>query len=216
MINTILLDFDGTLSPSLDLWLKAYQDGLAAHNRSIPEEEIIRNWFYEKYENLCAQYDLPSAQILEENIRLSLLKSYETAQLFPMVREFLEESKRKGLKLGIVSSSYREQLKEQLKRLEIAEYFDTLVGAGDTPYYKPRPEPVNLALENLDSLPHETLFVGDYLVDVEAGKAAGTFTALYMPEQNARFYDFEMLRASAPDFIFSHYEEMVVYLEGLK
>jgi len=58
--------------------------------------------------------------------------------------------------------------------------FDPAAGAVVTPDHvdqpKPDPEAILLACEQLSCDPAETLFIGDHLRDIEAGRAAGCFT----------------------------------------
>jgi phosphoglycolate phosphatase-like HAD superfamily hydrolase len=54
--------------------------------------------------------------------------------------------------------------------------------------------------------------IGDSSADMRAGKAAGTATALFMPETHARFHSFEMLRATQPDHIFTDHCELPAIL----
>jgi hypothetical protein len=49
---------------------------------------------------------------------------------------------------------------------------------------------------------------GDSAADILAGKAAGTRTALFMPDDHRRFHDGDRLRATNPDFIFREHSEL--------
>jgi phosphoglycolate phosphatase len=58
--------------------------------------------------------------------------------------------------------------------------FDPAAGAVVTPDHvgqpKPDPESILLACRHLSSDPADTLFIGDHLRDIEAGRGAGCFT----------------------------------------
>ncbi len=218
MYDTILFDFDGTLTPSLDLWLEAYQYALTYYNINMTDEAIIEKCFFLSYEKVVLNLGLPptleSAQQFEQLIEKGLAQAFTAAKLFPMVAEILESCKEASFTLGVVTSSSRSQVTAALHRLGITDYFNTVVSADDVTKHKPHPEPVQLALSRLERRAEKTLFVGDSFVDVLAGHASGTHTALFMPDQHARFYDFDYLRATKPDFIFTHHEELLAHLKA--
>ncbi|MEI7554890.1 HAD-IA family hydrolase [Candidatus Chlorohelix sp.] len=212
MYKTILFDFDGTLTPSLDLWLEAYRYATNVCGLNLDDSELIERWFYTSYTELCDYYKLPSPEIVDKLVEEGLAQAWTHAELYPLALDLLESCRNAGMNIGMVTSSYRNQVEHSLKKLGIAEYFGAVVTAGDTPEFKPSPAPVWLALDKLKVKAEDTIFVGDYEVDVKAGKAAGTATALFLPKQNAPYYDFEALRATEPDFVFSHYQELMQFL----
>jgi pyrophosphatase PpaX len=134
--------------------------------------------------------------------------AYEKAVLFDGVREVIDGVRSAGMKTGLVTSSPRLQVSAALARLGIDDVFDTVVTGDDIVNYKPHPEPVLLALDNLGEPAESTLFVGDYIYDVQAGSAAGTSTALFLPDRHAKFYDFDELRSTGPDHVFVSYDEL--------
>jgi pyrophosphatase PpaX len=213
MYSAILFDFDGTLTPSLDLWMQAYRYALAGCKVELADELIFERCFYRNYADVAADLGIPVEMQFGRKMEEGLALAFATPKLYPMVGELLESCKQAGLATAIVTTSSRKQVTGALDRLGIAAYFDTVVSANDVKNFKPHPEPVELALARLDKTPEETLFVGDYLVDIQAGRAAGTYTGLFMPEQHAGFYDFEELRATEPDFIFSHHAELIEHLQ---
>lgn len=212
MYQTILFDFDGTLTPSLELWLQAFQYALRQYERELPEETIIRRFFYRDYHDVVQEFDLPSGPELERHVHDGLSLAFASPRLFPGVLDVLDFCRADGTTLGLVTSSPRKQVLSVLGRLGVETYFEAIVTGDDITHYKPHPEPVQKALGLLGKSPTETLFVGDYLADVLAGQAAGTKTALFLPGQHERFYDFAALRALGPDFVFSAYGELREHL----
>lgn len=210
--ETILFDFDGTLTPSLELWLQAFQHALRQYERELPEETVIRRFFYRPYEDVAAEFGLPSGPELERHVHDGLTLAFAEPHLFPGVRDVLDFCREAGWKIGLVTSSPRSQVMTALKRLDVDQYFAAIVTGDDITHYKPHPEPVQKALGLLRGSPERTLFVGDYLADVLAGQAAGTHTALFLPEQHGRFYDFAALRALGPDLVFASHPELLSHL----
>jgi len=213
MYRTILFDFDGTLIPSLDLWLQAFQYAIAQYGRDIPEQTIIDRFYYRDYADVCAEFDFPDAAEMERHVHDGIATAYETAVLFDDALHVLDASRAAGMKTGLVTSSPRLEVLAALKRLGIDGSFDTIVTGSDIVNFKPHPEPVLLALSNLGEKPEDTIFVGDYIFDVLAGNAAGTTTALFLPDRHTRFYDFDKLRATGPDLTFTSYRDLAHHLD---
>ncbi len=215
MYQAVLFDFDGTLTPSLDYWLAAYRAALAEHGVVLPEEVLIEKCFYRSFDQVEAEFNLPVADPARRFgplVEHHLAEAFLEAVLFPQAEEVLQVCKRAGLATGLVTSSFRRQVDVSLAQLKLADYFDVVVTGNDVTHYKPHPEPLQMALTALGQNPAETLMVGDTTVDILAGKAAGTRTALFLPPAHTRFYDFERLRATGPDFVFSHHSELLDYL----
>ena len=211
--QTVSFDFDGTLTPSLELWLQAFQYALRQYERELPEETIIRRFFYRDYQEVVSEFGLPSGPELQRHVHDGLTLAFAAPRLFPGVRAVLDFCRQSSVTLGLVTSSPRRQVLTALERLGVGDYFDAVVTGDDITHFKPHPEPVQKALGLLGKSAERTLFVGDYLADVLAGQAAGTRTALFLPDQHERFYDFAALRALGPDFVFTAYDELLAHLK---
>lgn len=210
MYQTVLFDFDGTLVSSLEHWLAAYKHTFAKFGKNLSEEEIIEGAFYRDDAELVAKFDIACARTFWDSVSQHLTSS--TPIMFPGVRDVLEHLAKRKIPIGLVTSGERDVVERSLKHLEIGHYFSTTVTANDISNFKPHPEPVLKALSQLKADPKQTLFVGDYVVDVKAGKAAGTSTALYFTESHSRFHNRDHLEATEPDFMFSDYKELLARL----
>jgi 2-phosphoglycolate phosphatase len=103
--------------------------------------------------------------------------SFRESRLYDGIPELLEFLGSRGIPWGIVTNK-TEAL--TLPIVEAAKLSDTIscVVCGDTlNESKPHPAPVSLACGMVDVAPGETLFVGDDVRDIQAGRAAGTQTA---------------------------------------
>ena len=91
--------------------------------------------------------------------------------LLPGAVGAMEALKAAGLKTAVVTNRW-----EAAKAVESAgliQYFDLVVGFGDSPRPKPAPDPVLKALELLGAEPSEAAFAGDTVVDIQTALAAG-------------------------------------------
>ena len=65
-----------------------------------------------------------------------------------------------------------------LEKYEIKDYFDTVLTADDTTRHKPDPQPINITLEKLGSVPENAIMLGDTIFDLLCAKNAGVKSVL--------------------------------------
>ncbi len=176
--HTIIFDFDYTLADSSRGVAECIN--FALKNLNLPEVS---------YNDICRTIGLSLADTLvkltgQENS----IKEKEFAKLFTRradevmiagtllyktVHSALGKLKKRNLKLGIVSTKFRYRIQEILKRENILEYFDVIVGGEDVTQHKPDPEGLLKAWERLNNKSPHTLFIGDSIVDAETAQNAG-------------------------------------------
>lgn len=196
-ITTVLFDFDDTLAPSLRCWAHAYQVVLGRFGVGLDEAAAWR-CLHRDWDDVAAEHGVCSAAELRELVHAQLPVSYADVQLFPGAAEVLGSCRAAGLRVAMVTSSPSGLIRGVAGRLGILGHFEALVCADHVSRLKPDPEPVLAALGALGRSPGEALMVGDSHVDVLAGRAAGTRTAVLLPSglsdsRRAR------LQALAPD-----------------
>ena len=81
----------------------------------------------------------------------------------------------RGFKSGLVTRNSRKSVEVVLGRLAVS--FDAVVSREDAPP-KPAPDPVLLACRRMGVDPAEAIFVGDFELDLLAGRRAGVMTVL--------------------------------------
>ena len=99
-----------------------------------------------------------------------------STELYAGIEPILEDLDARGILWGVVTNKVGWLAAPMMEHLGLSTRCAALV-AGDTlPKRKPDPDPVLHACALLDVEPARTLFVGDDLRDIEAGRAAGTGT----------------------------------------
>ena len=112
--------------------------------------------------------------------------------LFAETHEVLDELKRCGLKLGVISN-FDSRIYSVMRSLKILEFFDDVTISSETGYAKPHPGIFRAAIAACDEVPGRILFVGDNPVDdVEAGQAAGLHAVLI--DRTGRYSGLSSLR----------------------
>jgi HAD superfamily hydrolase (TIGR01549 family) len=79
-------------------------------------------------------------------------------------------------KLGIVSARNEHGVRAFLDKFDLVHHFQTIVGAQTCYYTKPFPHPLLHAANMVNVQPERCVMVGDTIVDILAGKAAGMRT----------------------------------------
>lgn len=77
-----------------------------------------------------------------------------------------------NLKLGIVTSKFRAEVLELLKKHKIFHLFDVIICGDDVDHTKPHPESLLNALHILKFNSNQVLYVGDNVIDSKAAEAA--------------------------------------------
>ena len=93
--------------------------------------------------------------------------------LFPGVKETIEELHTRGYRLTIATSRLTDSLMLFMRHHDIDRYFEYLVGSDSVTNHKPHPEPVEKTLTALCIEPSEALVVGDMPVDIAMAHNAG-------------------------------------------
>jgi len=111
--------------------------------------------------------------LLGKALRIMRQKN-ERMLAYPETFEVIEKLKEKGIKVGIVSNTYRESFERVRKAYPVEKIFDAVVLSYEVKCAKPSPEIFRIAAEKLGLRPEEVLFVGDTTeTDYEGAKRAG-------------------------------------------
>jgi epoxide hydrolase-like predicted phosphatase len=86
-------------------------------------------------------------------------------------------------KIGIISNAWP-HLDDLLDRWQIADAFSIIVGSGDEGVMKPDPRIYEMALERLEVLPEESVFIDDFIENIKSAQKLGMQTIHFQsPEQ---------------------------------
>ena len=102
----------------------------------------------------------------------------QNLELYPGVKETLAMLKKQGLKLAVITDADSNHAFARLTRVELLDFFDTLIAADTTGTKKPDPAHFLFALQALDVRPEESLVVGDSIRrDIVPARNLGLKTA---------------------------------------
>jgi pyrophosphatase PpaX len=114
--------------------------------------------------------------------------------------------------LGLVTSGDRDRVLRQLREFRLTRLFTARVCSGDTVRKKPHPEPLRLALQQMELEAASCAYVGDAAQDVEMARRAGVLAVGVL----GPFPTEKQLRAARPDFLIRSLEELPEVLRRLR
>jgi len=203
--EAILFDLDGTLYDSAKLDVlslsRLLEDDLGwdvgnldIHDYlGVSSRKVLERVSPDRIDEL-----LPKWLLYQDELR-------EQTNLFPNVKSTLTILKESGFKLGVVTSQNKSELEATRSHIQIENLIQVWVSASDTKYPKPNPAPVAKALALLGVKAEMTIFIGDSLSDLQAGRSAGTKVGAGL--WGARHQD-ELVQFE-PNFIFREISDLM-------
>ena len=208
-IDTFLFDLDGTLiNSSKDIAVAANYALQNLGFSPLPEEEIIKHVGYGGEKLIQGILNTNDKNLISKGVKI--FREYYFSNpavhttLYPYINQLLTALKEQGKTIGVITNKYEDISRQILEKLGVMDRIDILIGGDTTPYKKPRPEPILYALDKFGSKPENTIMIGDSEADIQAGKQAGTKTALVL-------YGFgkkDIALSHNPDFVVKTPEEL--------
>lgn len=176
----IVFDVDGTLLDTAQCILISLQDALQKTDSISREYDDLV--FALGYTSLAV---LDRLQVKDPQATLKLWvenenKYSDMIRLFDGIRELLEQLKKDGCELGIVTSRTREEFDLIFRHQSISDMFSTIICASDTDEHKPSPAPLLKYMELTGATGEEMLYVGDSPGDEKCASGADVDFALAM------------------------------------
>lgn len=180
--QAVLFDLDGTLIDTAPEFIHIGLQLRAAAGLAPMSGDIIRQSVSGGAISMVqTALELSATDPHFETWRQQFLTLYEAelgqySEPYPGLVELIAELHGAGVSWGIVTNKLERFATPLMKRMP----FDPPAGAVITPDHvaqpKPDPEAILLACKHLGASPKHSLFIGDHLRDIEAGKSAGCYT----------------------------------------
>ncbi|HEX5005108.1 MAG TPA: HAD-IA family hydrolase [Gemmatimonadales bacterium] len=212
-IATVLFDLDGTLIDSIRLIIDSYHHTLEVHG--IPPR-TDREWLDGIGTPLRVQFGEWAHDEARMEAMIATYRDYNIfhhdsrVTVYPGVVEMIAAVRGRGCRTGIVTSKNRVGAFRGLRLAGLEAAMDVVIGADDVTHPKPHREPIDRAVELLGANAASTIYVGDSVHDMHAGRHAGVRTAavLWGPFGRAD------LEGAAPDHWLEHPSELLTLFEA--
>ncbi len=216
-LKAIIFDMDGTLIDSIDVYHTIIKDVLEWLGMELThsKEVVFENFSHgRRLSEFLFPADLENREETVERFNSQAIKAFREVfakgevELIDGVDGLFEELTDRGFSLALVTSSSTEAVIPFLKAKKLHAYFDCVLGRTEVPRLKPFPDPLLKCLEILDVEPCESIYIGDSIIDIQAGKAAGTGTVGVLTGTS----DLNRLKAEAPDVIMDSVRDLLTIL----
>jgi HAD superfamily hydrolase (TIGR01509 family) len=208
-LEGVLFDWDGTLVNSYDADTYAYlamfkEMGIAWGIQEL-ENHYSPNW-YEVYRAA----KLPRKRWKDADRAWRAHYATHRPKLMAGARQVLARLAN-AHPLGLVTSGDRDRVIRQLREFRLSNLFAARVCSGDTLRKKPHPEPLRMALRQMELPPSACVYVGDSPQDVVMARRAGVRAIGVL----GPFPTEKRLRAARPEFLIASIEELPDVLKRL-
>lgn len=210
-ITTLLFDFDGTLLDTNDLIIQSFLSVLGKRYPGRFSQSDVLHFIGPSLKQTFDSIDETLTEELIQEYRTWNIEMHDQMAVeFDGVAETLRLLKVRGIKMAIVSTKRQDIVQRGLKLMGIEDVFEIVIGLDDVVNPKPDPEPILLALKQLNATREEALMIGDNSHDIEGGHNAGVRTAGVAWSAKGEAY----LATFKPTFMLQHISDLLDIVDG--
>ncbi len=202
-VEAVLFDFDGTLTKPDSLDFLSFRKSIGC-----PADQFILEFIRETMSP-------PEKQRALDQLDQFEFEAASRSEPNPGAEDLILYLRTQNIPLGIISRNSRRSIQRALQNFErIREsHFEVSISRDDKVEPKPSPAGVLLAAETMEVRIDQMLVVGDFILDIAAGKRAGSPTVLLTNGGNEA-----ATSGSSPDYVIkqlSDLKDLVRYLRPL-
>lgn len=186
MMKGIIFDLDGTLlnrDASVKMFIASQYDKFYKYLSHVPKRSYITRfieldnrgyvWKDKVYQQLVEEFQIE--HLMWEELLQNYITDFKYSCIpFADLIEMLRELKEKGFLLGMVTNGYGQFQMDNIRALDIEEFFDVILVSDWEGVKKPDPEIFMRVVNRLEISPEETIFIGDHPEnDILAAQAIG-------------------------------------------
>ncbi len=191
MLKAVIFDFDGVITDSEVLHLRAFNRSLVPYGVEIPTKDYYTNYLgfsdFDCYKTLIDNglLNIDEQQIgciIKKKSKLFEELSKTEGRTIEGVHEFLQMLEKNKIPMAICSGSLIVEIEVMLEESRLRHFFAEIVSAEQVKKGKPHPEGFILALQKLNKNCPPPIAAGECIViedshwGLQAGKAAGMHT----------------------------------------
>lgn len=227
-MEALFVDLDGTLVDSTAAYREAVRKAFASIGVARFDDHVVKE-IAKTYE-----MNMPLDTLLEPQIRTANSEEMDGCRLALLVDRFVENylktyyaetwrtckpianayetlrflSARLPLVLITMRHVPKKQVMDELRCLNFCSFFREVVTAADVERPKPYPDSIVRSAENIGVSPENCAIIGDSVIDIRAGKAAGAKTVAVL----TGMYNIEELMREKPTLILESINQLPEHL----
>lgn len=182
----VIFDLDGTLVDTKELIYRSFEHTFAKYKPgyTLSEEE--------KQSFLGPTLKQSFSRYFEEPMLEEVIACYrefnhahhdDFVKPIPHVKEVLTQLKEEGYPLAVMSNKLQDIVRMGLKKFDLEDSFEVILGGEDVAKAKPDPIGILTACEQLHVPYDDVVYVGDAPTDVKACKNMGAFSVAFVYEE---------------------------------
>lgn len=178
-----IFDMDGTLVDSMRYWRHLERDFLMSRGVSAPNMEEVLELakplpLYQSILIFIERFGLEDTpeQVMDEMTTIMRQHYQNDVNPKPGAVKYLEELKKHGVHMCIVTATPKYLVEICLASLNLASYFDFLLSCDEVGAGKDRPDAFYIAAKRLGAIPSEIAVFEDSLQAAKTAKQAGFYT----------------------------------------
>ena len=188
------MDFDGLIVDTEVVWYQIYVEWFRKqknYDMSVQEFLIcVGSESEELFKSLDSRGIHVDREAFARDTQQRFIEESTKLPAKPGVEDFLREAKKHGIFVALATSSTRKKPETHLNRLNLMQYFDTLVTAEEVEHIKPAPDLFLKTAEKAGCGIEECLVVEDSLNGLKAGLNAN-MRVLVVPNDVTKYCDFK-------------------------
>ncbi|MDD7304975.1 MAG: HAD-IA family hydrolase [Peptoniphilaceae bacterium] len=213
-MKAFIFDMDGTIFDTEKIYYQTWLDVAKKRNfyfdldtkkelLGLSNEESIK-----KMTELFSMDQETARDVRKElyKLRDDIFSKFDKSLKKQGLDELLAYLKKKNKKLALASSSPRSRIEFLLKRENLLEYFDCIIGGDQISKGKPDPEIFEKAMEKLEVKPEETYIIEDSYAGILAANKSKAYS-VFIPDLDDR----DLIKEMA-SYTFPNLEEFLTYL----
>jgi phosphoglycolate phosphatase len=148
---------------------------------------------------------------IEKYMNEEEIESIENLREIPQATEAVRKLRCKGYRLAILTRGHHTYAVEALRKTSMFDYFELILGRGETPKPKPYKDALEYTVKLMDLSINEVLFIGDHQIDCDSAMNSGcSFVGVATGRRGLKSWDNEQ----PPEVLLKSVADLPEYLDS--